>query len=330
MLWVAMFLVVGLASAGDADAQYWLNSADGSSGIIVPNSKGSVNYEVSKSRLGLEFTGESLEPTVADGDGKPVIPDRVGWDLDLGFSATDGQRDLFQGGDFVPGVDAAGTVFRQIENAGPGYQMLYVRLAAKVVQNKLVTETAPAEEGEQTLISEKDDVGTSLFASGGYNLAVNEDLVLGLTGGVGYAWNSVRGLKGATVCTNSVAGQDGDGAAVSVSDCSDRLRGDSFDEVTGEVRADVTWNLFALGGRKDGATIGLLGSASGLFGSRTASSANVALGPTIHPPGFPHQLIAAVLLEGIDITNALGNSPEFDDRFRVRLYLSVPFSVFGS
>lgn len=72
-------------------------------------------------------------------------------------------------------------------------------------------------------------------------------------------------------------------------------------------------------------TLSLLASAS----TEVADGANpiysVAAGPMLHPPFTPLKVIAGVLFELDDLTNATGNAPDWEDRFAIRLYIGVPF-----
>lgn len=52
---------------------------------------------------------------------------------------------------------------------------------------------------------------------------------------------------------------------------------------------------------------------------------SVAAGPLLHPSFTPMKVVAAVLFELQDLTNATGEAPTFRDRFGIRLYIGVPF-----
>src|SRR5262245_6481100 len=105
-------LVAQMLLATAARAQFPLRSADGKSGLLGKTEAGLVNYEASESRVGFK-TVTSL-PTESIND--PL----TSFIVDLGFSANKGSRDLFKGGSFTPGYDAAFTVAHRIE-AGDGY-----------------------------------------------------------------------------------------------------------------------------------------------------------------------------------------------------------------
>lgn len=71
--------------------------------------------------------------------------------------------------------------------------------------------------------------------------------------------------------------------------------------------------------------VSLLASASTAVSDGSKPIHSVAVGPMLHPPLTPLKVIAGVLFELDDLTNATGEAPEWADRFAVRLYIGVPF-----
>lgn len=71
--------------------------------------------------------------------------------------------------------------------------------------------------------------------------------------------------------------------------------------------------------------VSLLASASTEVADGAKPLHSVAAGPMLHPPLTPLKVIAGVLFELNDLTNATGDAPDWEDRFAIRLYIGVPF-----
>lgn len=72
-------------------------------------------------------------------------------------------------------------------------------------------------------------------------------------------------------------------------------------------------------------TLSFLASASTEVADGAKPIHSVAAGPMLHPPFTPLKVIAGVLFELDDLTNATGDAPDWEDRFAIRLYIGVPF-----
>ena len=71
--------------------------------------------------------------------------------------------------------------------------------------------------------------------------------------------------------------------------------------------------------------VSLLASASTEVAEGAKPIHSIAFGPMLHPPFTPLKVIAGVLFELDDLTNATGDAPGWEDRFAIRLYIGVPF-----
>ncbi len=320
---VLIVIIVALTLLSDtAFGQRALSSADGSSGVIGTYEQGNLNYEASTSRIGINYqTGDpiQLDPVTKR------IANHGDIQFDVGASANKGRKDLFAGGDFVPGVDGSATGSYTWEHDGAGYHLVFARVGASTAQRKL----AGVSTGDMLdTVSKRSTAATEALATLGFNWSPDENLVLGLSGTGGYTWNSTRHLKERSVCTT--VGQDNSNTSgpIVVADCDDRLIGNARDEGIGQLRVDLTWNILSLGDEK-AATLGLLGALSTTLSTRNNTTFNIAFGPTLHPSGRPSEVAIALLVEAIDVGNQLGTRPDLDDQLRLRVYVGVPFSVFG-
>jgi hypothetical protein len=311
--------------AADADAQFPLQAAKGESTLLAEDGTSLISYEVSESRVGFKIDRASTEQSGLDAKGFPTIPDLTQFVFDVGFSATKGKRDLFKGGNFTPGFDAAVTLIRTVERTGPGYHQFYgrVRLDQAARKVALFNDVAGTDVKRVEL---QTATGTDLGFAGGYNAGFSEDVILGLGAIVRRRWNSVEGKDERQVCIEEVSGHNSNGATVSASDCEDRYIGPLDDEWSTQLRADFVYRFMTVGSK--GAAIGLLSSFSVDMTPDKSTSYNVSIGPSLHRPGFPQQVVFAALIEGTDIGNRLGNSPKVTDQLRFRVYVGVPFDVF--
>src|SRR5262249_39776790 len=149
--------------ASAVQAQFPLQSADGTSGLLAGKDAGGlVNYEASESRVGFKFvTGNA--PTDIN---KPLIT----YIFDAGFSANKSQRDLFKGGSFTPGYDFAFTTAWTFEKKPTGYRQLFVRAIADSAAQKTVT-------ADGSTLKLDSSPGTTVGGAGGYNHAFTENVV---------------------------------------------------------------------------------------------------------------------------------------------------------
>ncbi len=307
---ISLCLTIVLSSP--ARAQFPLQSADGTSGLLSNREVGLINYEASESRVGFRMVTGLPTRTVND----PTTT----FIFDTGFSANKGTRDLFEGGAFTPGYDLAFTVSHTSEHQNaPGYRQVFLRAVLDSTAQKTVT----AKGSTLTLDSE---AGVTAGAALGYNYAFTENLIWGGSVVGQRLWNSTDGLDSKTVCVQDLAGTNTDGNVVTVSDCEDRFIGPLANKWGGQVRSDLAWNAAALGG-EDSAMIGLLASASADVSQRTKTSFNISVGPAIFRPNHPTQVVFAALVEAIDIGNRLGQSPDLSDQLRFRVYVGLPVDV---
>lgn len=71
--------------------------------------------------------------------------------------------------------------------------------------------------------------------------------------------------------------------------------------------------------------ISLLAAASTQVAQGAKPIHSVAAGPMLHPSLTPLKVVAGLLFELDDLTNATGEAPDWEDRFAIRLYVGVPF-----
>jgi hypothetical protein len=317
--------VAFVIGVGTAEAQYPLQSADGKSGLLAKDSAGVLTYESSENRIGVVVDRGFLGTSTIGANGAPTIPDLTEMIFSAGFSATKGKRDLFAGGAVTPGVDLGLTVAHTIEKSGPGYHQFYGRVRADWASRKIIVSMPPVDGTSAPRFERRSPSGVDLGVAGGYNAGLTEDFVLGFGVIVERRWNSAKGLDVRQVCVEQLQGTLATGDPVRVSQCDERVVGPLRDGSAMQLRADLAHRFAAVG--TEGAAVGILASASVDLAKQRRASYSFTVGPSLHRPKHPQQVVFAFLLEGVDVGNGLGNAPGWSERIRVRAYVGVPFEV---
>ena len=179
-----------------AGAQFPLQSAEGTSGLLNDNGAGLFSDDASKTRVGIKANwGESnivQDPNTGQIGFAPLSE----WILDAGFAANKGKRDLFKGGSFTPGMDVSLTFSHTREQQISGFNQFFGRVTLDTVERKLTdfgmpdAQTSDAEMPDLQVASLTTDTGVSLGFGGGYNHAFSEAVIWGASATLLHRWNS--------------------------------------------------------------------------------------------------------------------------------------------
>jgi hypothetical protein len=206
-----------------------------------------------------------------------------------------------------------------------GFRIFYAGFRGDITQVKTAVDADG--EGEEEIELGDATAGTLAF-NGGVNFAPAANAnVWGVGFEIRRGFSTPLAQRPSNVCTNSPLGVDGQGHEIVVSDCSNRFLGGVGDEWTGHIRTDVVTRRIQIApGDPESSTVGLIAAASANLSDRAKTTYNFALGPALYKAGSPYQVLAALLFEVEDATDARGQAEDFEDRIFIRLYLGVPFS----
>lgn len=323
-------LTLLLMLACPAAGQLSLSSAGGKSSI-VRTEEGFLSIDLAERSVGLNLLGERELKTKADPaapPGFPTIPNLLVYGFRLAAAADQGRADIFQQGEFASGVEIGGSLTYVRENDSSSYSAFFVALQSDFLQNDYAfreTESSQVETGRE--------LGTGIGIGVGFNYGfANERHVLGASATTRYDWNTAAGLSKQHVCTTTASGTDGSGRPVEVTRCADRYFGQPSDIRSLLLRADLISHIGRLGIGDPGEvpTIGSLLAVSARSSESDPFAFDLAAGPSIHKPGHPNEVIAAMLFELSDVTDSADTGTGVANRFGVRIFIGVPFDFVNS
>jgi hypothetical protein len=294
-----------LYSAATAHAQSGLESANGKVGLIEKT--GSLGFDLSEAKIGIFYVGSTVLDTTWGQ-----------WELSLAGAAKKFRHDFFSKGELNPEFSAGGRYAWFKEKDDSGYSAIYLAAQASIVSADFVTKTGSAITALNTATQ------SSLLGALGFNKAFTEDVILGLTARGGRQWNATTNTTPEEVCVQTGTGTV-DGKPVEAFECKQRLTTSPYDRWVAHARVDFTIKVIRPKA-EDLPTIGLLFASSVTGAKRAKPLVALAVGPTLHPPGAPSTFVAGILAEITDVGNT--SNKDFDQRFFVRLYAAVPFSMF--
>lgn len=318
-----------------ARAQYFLTPASGNSGIVIKNDTkfgNGLNYSITDSRFGFSTSKwkEDNKALGTNSNGSQRIQNSIQVGLNAGISLKESASDLFKSGNLTPGLDIAGDFvrfFEKHEKNGDdkgGFNSIFFRGKVAAVQKKFAKED-DSNKGKYEL-EEKTNV--SLGGAVGWN-TISEDeetFLIGFSAVVSHGWNSADTLKKKQVSARTV-GVSQKNDTIYIDDPEDRYIGPWSSLTKVQLRGDGILKLGYIGGDRNNAMIGLMGAVSVDFGFHKDTRYNFAVGPTLNTSKKINETIAALLFEFNDATNALGKSPDFEDKFSVKAYIGIPFSI---
>jgi hypothetical protein len=297
VMWLLLF-----AGPPPLAAQSAYFSANGAVSL-VPRRSGFVGIDFAEARLTLQYVHEFL---------------KAGYGLSpyVGGGARMGQVDMFSEFDFNPGFVAGVLAFKILGQDARARDVVFVSAGYRSTQRKL------AEFAEDTnTVHLSETVQRDVSGTVGLNLALGSQAQMGVAGWIRREWSSPGVTPPVEVCVQTVGG------GIVVPSCESRYVVPLQDYWAGQVRADVLWNVVALGGARSQPQLALLGSTSLDVGQEAAARWNVGAGVGVAPREYPGQVIVVLLLELYDVTDANGQAPDFTDRFVVRVVLGVPFAL---
>lgn len=311
------------------EAQNFLNSADGKSGVLYPmrDSSANLNYSISDSRLGFQ---SRLQYDRLQSRHDPVVQDFRFWDLDAGLSLKDKKNDIFKGGDLSLGGDLTISHYRSYEKKY-GYRGITFPVFTYQIQ-QVKAAFKPNTSDSIALVDKlkhKIGIGTA-FVTTVKAKHLGENLLIGFSAYAFYEWNSTGDAKIRDVSILEVTGINSN-SITTISKSEDRYLGKLFDELKAQIRLDAFWNMGTIGnGLKPSKkpSFGLLFGSSANLSEKSTPLYNLSIGPTIQPKGYPHQIAFSVLIEAYDINNDTSSKTFVKDNFRVRTYIGIPFKVF--
>jgi len=271
---------------------------------LVPRYTGFVGIDFAEARLSLQYVHEfqgagiGLGPYAAAG-------------------ARMGQVDLFSAFDFNPGFAAGLLAFKSLGDAARSRDVVFVSLGFRSTQRKLADFAADTNTVELT-----EEIQRDLTTTLGLNLGLGSRAQLGLAGWIRREWSSPGVAQPVEVCVETVGA-----GGLTLPSCESRYLVDLQEYWAGQARADVLWNVVALGGARSRPYLALLGSTSLDLGQEADPRWNVGAGVGVAPHEYPGQVIVAVFLELYDVTDANGQAPDFTDRLVARVVLGVPFAL---
>jgi hypothetical protein len=300
---VAVTLLLVLDGPPPAHAQSAYVSANGAVSL-VPRYTGFVGMDFAAARLSLQYVHEFQRAGIGLG---PYV----------GAGARMGQVDLFSDFDFNPGFAAGLLAFKSLGDAARSRDVVFVSLGYRSTQRKLADF---AEDSNTVDLSE--EIQRDLTATLGLNLGLGSRAQLGLAGWIRREWSSPGVARPVEVCVQTVGA-----GGLTLPSCESRYLVDPQDYWAGQVRADVLWNVVALGGARSRPYLALLGSASLDVGQEADPRWNVGAGVGVAPYEYPGHVIVAAFLELYDVTDANGQAPDFTDRLVARVVLGIPFAL---
>jgi hypothetical protein len=321
--------------ASPSKAQYFLTPASGNSGIIIKNEEkfdNGLNYSTADSRFGFSASKWRADTkTLANNsNGGPRIQNSSQFGFNAGLSTKESSSDVFKGGGFSPSFDVALDFVRFLEKHEKngddkgGFNSLFMRAKFSIAPKDFAKEDN-IKKGNYVLET-KSNVFTGIGV--GWNtLAEDEEKFLfGFSSIFSRTWNSADTLKKQHVSTQ-VTGINQKKDTIYLNDSKERYIG-AWSELTKiQMRGDGILKLGNVGGLRDNAIIGLMGSVTIDLGYKKNPRYNFAVGPSLNSSKKINQTIAALMFEITDATNSLGKTPEFNDKFTVKAYVGIPFSL---
>jgi hypothetical protein len=302
-------LLIAAAVAPRAHAQSGLDAASGKVGIL--ERAGSLGLDLTDTKITLFWVG---------GDELTTETTRwKQWDVGIAGAAKKAAHSILASGDLNPEFSLSARHAWIHENQGAGYFAIYIAAQAIAANADLFTKV-----NDTIITSLSSATQTTLFGALGFNLGVTEDHILGFTLRGGRQFNATGSSTTEQVCTRTAAGTI-DGKLAEAVDCKQRLKGDPFDRWAGHLRFDGTFKVITPDAA-DLPTIGLLLATSVTSAQQSKPVFALAAGPTLHPPGLPSTFLAGILAEISDLGNT--TVKPFEERFFIRLYGAVPFSIF--
>lgn len=298
-------------------AQTALTTANGTTSLVATRT-GGLDLDFNESKVSATFFSNSYITTSS--------PNYSHFALTLSVAARKGNRDILSEGTLNPEFAASVTWVKRIEADEAGFTAFYASLGGSAARGLYaVSEGA----GLQTLGKV---VSRAATATIGVNHAFSQDNILGFAVSGTANRGSTKGFSKAQVCATQATGRRSSGQLLTAQTCEDRYMGDPRDLGSYHFRADWTPKIWTPAG-VDSVTASDNAPSFGLITSLSADllndpagrewTVNFAIGPTLHPEGFPHELRGAVLFELDDVGN-VSNKP-FEKRFFIRLYARVPF-----
>jgi hypothetical protein len=303
--WRAALLVLA-ASVTPATAQSGFDAANGKVGIL--EAAGSIGLDLSETKISLFWVG-----------GTEQAKKWRQWDASIATAAKKSTRGILASGDWNPEFAASARHSWFRENEGAGYLAAFVAGQGAVAGADLFTTV-----NDTIIATMSSTTQATLLGAAGLNVGITEDHILGVTIRAGYQFNGTASAKTEEVCTRKAAGFV-DGNVAEAIECKQRLKGQAFDRWVGHARVDGTFKIVTPDAA-DLPTIGLLVATSLTSADNSKPLFAVAGGPTLHPPSAPSTFAAAILAEITDIGNV--TAQPFKDRFFIRLYAAIPFSIF--
>lgn len=307
-------IVLPVAVAG----QSALTTANGTSSLITSDA-GSLSVDLNESKVSATFFNR--------GTILPTSPNYHIISLTLSGAATKGSRNIFSKGELNPEFGVSLSAAYNFEERAAGFFAPFAVLGFTAAPNKYVVTDAGS------VASMGDATSQAWKATAGINIGFTENSILGAAVSYTSDQKSVAGFQTREVCTTEASTTNGPTEIVSVRACADRFVGLPRSVRSGHARIDWTPKVWVPSdaGADNAATFGLIVSSSMDWNdvpdeADPAARFNFSIGPSLHPEGAPSNLRGAVLFEFTDLTNEADES--WGDRFFVRLYARVPFSVF--
>jgi hypothetical protein len=326
-----ILILIGLIVVGPiiTQAQSFLNSADGKSGVLYPmrDSSANLNYSISDSRLGFQ---SRLQYDRVQSKYDSVVQDFRFWDLDAGLSLKGKKNDIFKGGDLTLGGDLTISHYRNYERKS-GYRGITFPVLTYQVQQVNAAFKPNASDSIALIdkLKHKLGIGTA-FVTTINAKKFGENLLIGFSAYTFYEWNSTGDAKIRDVSILEVTGTNSN-SVTTISKSEDRYSGKLFDELKTQIRLDAFWNIGTIGIGSNPSkkpSIGLLFGSSANFSEKSKPLYNLSLGPTIQPKGYPHQIAFSILVEAYDLNNDTSSKNFIKDNFRIRTYIGIPIKIF--
>jgi hypothetical protein len=324
----------------EAQAQSQLTAAGGTSSIVTD--RGFLTIDVNQAKVGLHVFHASPQSGAhvqrLCGIDVPRIEDHTEETGDVSAAAQAGKRSIFSQGQFVPGGDASFGIVHVFEHGveaptcprpgtadtllglrSLGYDAIFLNVRASLVDRALADRVV-ASPGEIAFV---DHAGGFLGPVVGVNHAFSESAILGAALDVAREWASPGDAQPQTACTLTAEGTLSNGTPAIVEKCQARYVGPLPDDWRSQLRVDYTTKLIKnLTGT--GPSLGLYAAAAAVARTTAKTSYALSVGPTVHPPGKPSQILGAALFELADITDANKQNPMFNQRISLRLYAALP------
>jgi hypothetical protein len=303
------------ASAGSAQTPYRTANTNSS---VIPRETGLATFDVVQLRIGATWLKELGNECV----GRECAFSGFGVSIfGSGFARADA-RQVFSDLGFVPGFDVGGRL-NYLHDGGEGrYFGAYLGPSLSLIRLKVFDLDTVAE-----TITNSETNQLNFSASAGFNVALGPATIFGLGGEIRREHDSPGPNRTSEICAPARL-QSGTGAIITTTVCEQRVPAPLRDLTAGTARGDVLIKLVKLGSHRNIPVLSVLAASSVDFWEDFEPQTNFALGPVIAPARFEGHIFAALTAEITDAFNSNGQSPDFSDKFGVRLTVSVPFPVF--